>query len=382
MRKAGTHVTHVSHGRYTQGVTSPNWTQGSLAEAAPSVPGKRREPLGIQKRCAGGAHHGGLAPESLGALESRRSSEGLLVVHARVRGYDNTLKVLIDSGASKNFARRQTVAKNSDKLTDAMRESKGNGPVSVRLADGTVITVPKVQVDLAVKFEDFDSRERFIVLEMDKYDLILGMPWLEKHEPWIDWRGKSIGASRPMVSDRALVSNVPTSVRTRGYRQVRPDATASEEFLGAAGKASDSLRASAHSPAGRVPQSPRDNSCGAPAATPATTNVLGVPTGTRQVGNLGPHRAGNKVPHRVTQTVTGGEATECASSVRAKKAAHGAGNLVPHPVAQTKTAEESAQGASCVGTQIPHRAGNTVPHHVAQTETAERARKAPPVWLT
>ncbi|RAW20972.1 hypothetical protein PC110_g22585 [Phytophthora cactorum] len=58
-------------------------------------------------------------------------------------------------------------------------------------------------MDLAVKFEDFDNSEQFIVLEMDKYDLILGVPWLEKHEPWIEWRGKAIGAS-PAVSDRAL----------------------------------------------------------------------------------------------------------------------------------------------------------------------------------
>ncbi|KAG3035116.1 hypothetical protein PC120_g1005 [Phytophthora cactorum] len=47
-------------------------------------------------------------------------------------------------------------------------------------------------MDLAVKFEDFDNSEQFIVLEMDKYDLILGVPWLEKHEPWIEWRGKAI----------------------------------------------------------------------------------------------------------------------------------------------------------------------------------------------
>ncbi|POM71966.1 Reverse transcriptase-RNase H-integrase [Phytophthora palmivora] len=38
-------------------------------------------------------------------------------------------------------------------------------------------------MDLAVKFEDFDSTESFLVLDMAKYDLILGMPWLEKHEP-------------------------------------------------------------------------------------------------------------------------------------------------------------------------------------------------------
>ncbi|POM71411.1 Gag protein [Phytophthora palmivora] len=53
-----------------------------------------------------------------------------------------------------NFARRQTVARNGDEFADALRESEGRGQVTVRLAD-----------------------------DMDKYDLILGMPWLEKHEP-------------------------------------------------------------------------------------------------------------------------------------------------------------------------------------------------------
>ncbi|POM70388.1 RNA-directed DNA polymerase, partial [Phytophthora palmivora] len=79
-----------------------------------------------------------------------------------------------------------TVARNSDKIVDALRESEGRGQVSVRLADGTVINVSGVRMDLAVKFEDFDSTELFLVLDMDKYDLIPGMPWLEKHEPWID----------------------------------------------------------------------------------------------------------------------------------------------------------------------------------------------------
>ncbi|POM65865.1 LOW QUALITY PROTEIN: Gag protein, partial [Phytophthora palmivora] len=156
---------------------------------------------------ADGARHGGLAPESLGALEMRKSSGGLLVVHASVRGYGYPFIILIDSGAVTNFARRQTV--------------------SVRLADGTVVSVPGVRMDLAVTFEDFDRLGSFLVLDMDKYDLILGMPWLEKHEPWID-----IGASRPAVSDRALVSNVPTSVRDWGARDGRLGACAPEEVLG------------------------------------------------------------------------------------------------------------------------------------------------------
>ncbi|POM69411.1 LOW QUALITY PROTEIN: Gag protein [Phytophthora palmivora] len=122
---------------------------------------------------ADGARHGGLAPESLGALETRKSSGGLLVVHAR------------------------TVARNGDKYADVLRENKGKGQASVRLVDDTVFIVPGVRMDLAVKFEDFDSTESFLVLDTGKYDLILGMPWLEKREPWIDWRGKDIGLARP-----------------------------------------------------------------------------------------------------------------------------------------------------------------------------------------
>ncbi|POM78551.1 Hypothetical protein PHPALM_3909 [Phytophthora palmivora] len=131
---------------------------------------------------ADGARHGGLAPESLGALKTRKSSGGLLVVHASVRGYEDPFRILTDSGASTNFARRQMVARNNDKFGEDLREREGRGQISVRLSDGTVVNVPGVRMDLAVKFEDIDSTESFIALAMDKDDLILDMPWLEKHE--------------------------------------------------------------------------------------------------------------------------------------------------------------------------------------------------------
>ncbi|KAL7689579.1 putative aspartic peptidase domain superfamily [Plasmopara halstedii] len=47
---------------------------------------------------------------------------------------------------------------------------------------------------LLVEFEDFNSPTVFTVFEMDeRYDLILGIPWLDKPEPWIDWRSRTIG---------------------------------------------------------------------------------------------------------------------------------------------------------------------------------------------
>ena len=63
--------------------------------------------------------------------------------------------------------------------------------ITVCLATGALVTAPKVPVNLGKKFLDFDSIERCLVLDLDsRYDLILGMAWLERHEPLIDWRAK------------------------------------------------------------------------------------------------------------------------------------------------------------------------------------------------
>jgi hypothetical protein len=81
------------------------------------------------------------------------------------------------------------------------------------LATGTRVTVPKVAVNLGVKFLDFASVERCLVIDLDsRYDLILGMAWLERHEPWIDWRSKTLGAAR-LSPGGALASHEPTSAR-------------------------------------------------------------------------------------------------------------------------------------------------------------------------
>ncbi|GMF57355.1 unnamed protein product [Phytophthora fragariaefolia] len=124
------------------------------------------------------------------------------------------MTVLIDSGASFNFATKASVAKNNALYASALEASKSNTNVSVRLATGSIVSTRKVTIPLKVRFDDFDSVEPFIVLDMDdRYDVILGMPWLAKHEPWIYWRSRTIGASHNPLADRALVGHVPSSSR-------------------------------------------------------------------------------------------------------------------------------------------------------------------------
>jgi hypothetical protein len=61
---------------------------------------------------------------------------------------------------------------------------RDQGIVFVHLATGVVARTEKIEVDLRVAFNDFDSVQSYTVLDMDgRFDLILEMPWLERHEP-------------------------------------------------------------------------------------------------------------------------------------------------------------------------------------------------------
>ncbi|KAL7679461.1 putative aspartic peptidase domain superfamily [Plasmopara halstedii] len=56
-------------------------------------------------------------------------------------------------------------------------------------------------MDIGVKFNNFDSVKRCLAVNLDaRYDLILGVTWLEHHEPWIDWKTKNLDTTRTLVS--------------------------------------------------------------------------------------------------------------------------------------------------------------------------------------
>ncbi|POM65307.1 Pol protein, partial [Phytophthora palmivora] len=194
-------------------------------------------------------------------------------------------------------------------------------------------------MDLAVKFED---SEPFLVLDMDKYDLILGMPWLEKHEPWIDWRGKAIGASRPAVYDRVLVSHVPTSVRDWGVRDGRQGVYAPEQVLGIVDTNEGVTMCLA---TGRENKAHCQACWIATMASPIAesrravwASTVAVPDGTDQAGNI--------------ETEKKIESAACVSSV---------GNRVPRGVKKTSTSAEVSLSTSRVDNQVPHSESETPP---------------------
>ncbi|KAF1333990.1 reverse transcriptase, partial [Globisporangium splendens] len=136
---------------------------------------------------------GSLVP---GALGNKAPSE-MLVYSADVKGYEKKMTVLVDCGASQNFVSKAAL-KQSLQAYDRLVHSGKREKMIVRLADGSTVHTEGVQVELSFSFCDFVCKETFVVLAMgSRYDLILGMPWLAKHQPWIDWRARTIGSSTP-----------------------------------------------------------------------------------------------------------------------------------------------------------------------------------------
>ena len=189
------------HQTFTSGSSPTQYAQSSKEHQFRPIPeiwygsGKRRYPVGAG--CPTGEDLGSVEPlrdknkQSLAPTDpvcddtGRDYKPGLLIATAIVKGFVKPWSILIDSGASCNYARRLSL-ENSQQYVEALKAHVSD-TITVRLATGTCVTVPEVPLNLNVKFLDFDSVERCLVLDLDsRYDLILGMAWLERHEPWID----------------------------------------------------------------------------------------------------------------------------------------------------------------------------------------------------
>ena len=94
-----------------------------------------------------------------------------------------TIKALLDSGAIGMFMDKKMVAKHGFRLQKLER------PVAVRNVDGTNNSGGAIthQVEVNVYYKSHMERMRMDVCDLGKTDVILGMPWLQAHNPEINW---------------------------------------------------------------------------------------------------------------------------------------------------------------------------------------------------
>ena len=99
----------------------------------------------------GGRGEQGSAPNDfVEVITNREYKPGLLVASATIKGFEKPWSILIDSGASGNYARRRSLEGNQH-YAEALKAHEGD-LITVRLATGTRVTVPKVPLNLDVKF--------------------------------------------------------------------------------------------------------------------------------------------------------------------------------------------------------------------------------------
>jgi len=94
------------------------------------------------------------------------------------------LKALLDSGATGMFMDKRTAAKHGFRLQNLER------PIMVRNVDRTNNSAGAIthQIEANVYYKGHVERMRMDMCNLGKTDVILGMPWLQAHNPEINWK--------------------------------------------------------------------------------------------------------------------------------------------------------------------------------------------------
>ncbi|GMF60151.1 unnamed protein product [Phytophthora fragariaefolia] len=91
---------------------------------------------------------------------------------------ESSLRALVDCGASNNFVRLQSLARLDFEEVELPRSL-----LEVRLATGVVVRTEKRVVRPRFSYEEKKFVDELIVLDLDdKFDMVLGMPWLARHD--------------------------------------------------------------------------------------------------------------------------------------------------------------------------------------------------------
>jgi len=112
-----------------------------------------------------------------------------------------TVKALLDSGTTGMFMDKRMAAKHRFKLQRLER------PVAVRNVDGTNNSGGAIthQVEVNVYYKSHVERMRMDMCDLEKIDVILGMPWLQAHNPEINWETGKVKMTRcPLLCGRNM----------------------------------------------------------------------------------------------------------------------------------------------------------------------------------
>ena len=142
-----------------------------------------------------------LSTNSLELVSAEGNRENLLRFKGKVDGYPAW--ILLDSGASKNFVNESFASKNK-MLT------KKVSSMEVELADGRKSTTSRIVEIKKLELGSYrTSGIKAQIMKLQRYDIILGKPWLYHANPTIDWRTNTLTfnyGTKKIVVEAAKIS--------------------------------------------------------------------------------------------------------------------------------------------------------------------------------
>ena len=130
-----------------------------------------------------------------------------------------TVKALLDSSATGMFMDKRTAARHGFMLQKLER------PIMVRNVDGTNNSGGAIthQVEANVYYKGHIERMRMDVCNLGKMEVILGIPWLQAHNPEINWETGEVKMMRCLL--------LCSGTRSRGVEKGKRVATLEEEKI-------------------------------------------------------------------------------------------------------------------------------------------------------
>jgi len=103
-----------------------------------------------------------------------------------------TVKALLDSGATRMFADRKFVEKNGFKLERLERAVRIKNVDRTENSGGMVTH----EIECNIYYKRHVEQMRLDVCDLERTEVILGMPWLAAHNPEIDWEKGGVKMTR------------------------------------------------------------------------------------------------------------------------------------------------------------------------------------------
>ena len=117
-----------------------------------------------------------------------KESDHMIKVNIHSKDQEITTNVMIDLGATDNFIDRDFC------ITNQLPLEKMKKPRGIFVVDGKSSSAGPITYTTTVPMDIGTHREivTFQVANLKKHEAILGMPWLRKHSPRIDWTNDTI----------------------------------------------------------------------------------------------------------------------------------------------------------------------------------------------